>query len=263
MNFPTLKTELKSGILTVTVDRPEKLNALSERVLADLKEILQHFQRRRDRSVAGMILTGAGDKAFIAGADIKAMSRMNPIEGEAFGRLGQEVTELFESLPVPVIACVNGYALGGGCEMALACDYIYATANAVFGQPEVNLGLIPGFGGCVRLIRSIGPGRAKEMIYSGRSLNSQEDLAAGLVNAVFPTKEAMIRAAEESLALIAAKSPVAVGICKKVINASSGLTTQEALMFEKRGFREAFESDDKSAGVAAFLEKRLPTFPGR
>ena len=164
MTYSYLKIHRHDNIVTLTIDRPDKLNALSEAVLCELERCLGDLVHEPLGTVRGLILTGAGQRAFIAGADIASMHAMSPEAGAEFGRLGQRVTCLLEALPYPVIACVNGYALGGGCEMAMACDYIYATSNAVFGQPEVNLGLVPGFGGCVRLARFVGVGRAKEMI---------------------------------------------------------------------------------------------------
>ncbi len=188
---------------------------------------------------------------------------MTPDEGEAFGRLGQEVTRLLEELPVPVIACVNGYALGGGCELAMGCDYIYATKNAVFGQPEVSLGLIPGFGGCVRLQRFVGPGRAKKMIYTGRMVDAEEAQRIGLVNRIFPTRESMWEAARKSLNEVATRSPVAVAIGRATINAANGHPTGAALEIETAAFRQAFTTEDMREGTQAFLEKRSPAFASR
>lgn len=262
MSYETLTTDEHDGILTITVDRPDALNALSAAVLGELEAVLASIAATpTDRR--GVILTGAGDKAFIAGADIRAMSTMTPDEAASFGRLGQGVTTALESLPVPVVACVNGFALGGGCEMAMACDFAYATANARFGQPEVSLGLIPGFGGCVRLIRLVGPGRAKELIYSGRHVSAAEAERIGLVNAVFETKDEMVAAATASLREIAAKSPFAVALAKRTINASHGLSTADALDAEAEAFRETFTSDDMREGTRAFLDKRPPEFTGR
>ena len=250
MQFKTLIVERRDAYASIIINRPEKLNALSEEVFFELHEALSKMD------VGGLLLTGAGEKAFAAGADIKAMSQMTPNQGEAFAKFAQETTELIERLPYPVIACVNGYALGGGCELAMACDFIYATEAAVFGQPEVSLGLIPGFGGCVRLLRCVGPGQAKEMIYTGRRVSASEALHMGLVNAVFPTKTMMFDAAMSTLNEIAAKYPGTVATCKRVINATFGKTTAEALSIEREGFREAFESEEKRKGVEAFLTKR-------
>lgn len=263
MNFETLLIENKNEITYLTINRPDKLNALSVKVLNELKEFLSSLKNSTDYKTKGIIFTGAGDRAFIAGADIKGMNSMSVDEGEAFGGLGQEVTTLFEEVPVPVIACVNGFALGGGCELAMACDYIFATKSAVFGQPEVNLGLIPGFGGCVRLFRRIGIGLAKELIYTGRNVKADEALRIGLVNQVFETKEALIKGAEESLAMIQTKSPFAVTVCKETINAADGRTTIEGLAEEKKAFRKVFGSEDKKIGVAAFVDKEKPVFTGK
>lgn len=260
MNFETININQDGAILTVTINRPRKLNALSIKVLTEMKILLKTIREKNEFDIKGMILTGAGDKAFIAGADIKEMSQMNPREGENFGKLGQEVTTLFEALPIPIIACVNGYALGGGCEMAMACDFIYASQQAAFGQPEVSLGLIPGFGGCVRLLRFVGAGKAKELIYSGKIVGAVEAKEIGLVNRIFKTKTEMFEAAHEVLELMFTKSPIAISICKKVINAVDGENINDGLEIEKQGFRESFESPEKIEGVAAFLEKRKPVF---
>ena len=261
MDYETLLVDEHDGITTITVDRPDALNALNATVLAEL-DALTAAIAGAPGATRGVILTGSGEKAFIAGADIKAMSQMSPDEAEAFGRLGQRVTTQLESLPVTVIACVNGFALGGGCEMAMACDFIYATGNARFGQPEVSLGLIPGFGGCVRLIRSVGPGQAKELIYSGRHIKADAAARLGLVNTVFETKDEMLAAASATLAEIATKSPSAVAAAKSVINATPGLSTADALDAEAAGFRGAFSTNDMREGTAAFLEKRPPSFTG-
>lgn len=263
MSFETILTEVKEEIAYITINRPDKLNALSDQVLTELKEFLTGIKNQDGFPIKGIILTGAGEKSFIAGADIKGMNDMTADEGEAFGRLGQEVTELFENVPVPVIACVNGFALGGGCEMAMGCDYIFATENAIFGQPEVNLGLIPGFGGCVRLFRYIGPGRAKELIFTGRNMKSEEALRVGLVNEVFSTKEEMIAAAEKSLSFVKSKSAFAVSVCKETINKADGASITDGLAAEKSAFRKVFESEDKRIGVAAFVNKEKPNFVGK
>lgn len=259
----TLVVETTDRIVTVTISRPEALNALSRLTLTELKTLLQTLATASFDEVRGVLLTGAGERSFVAGADIREMSVMTPDEGEEFGRLGQEDTELFERLPVPVIACVNGFALGGGCEMAMAADFIYCTENAIFGQPEVALGLIPGFGGCVRLQRLVGPGYAKDLIYTGRRVDATEALRIGLVNATFASKDEMLDAARGSIAAIAANSPVAVSICKATINAANAEPTSAALDIERSSFRRAFESEDMRVGTLAFLGKQTATFPGR
>jgi enoyl-CoA hydratase len=259
MRFHTLRVDRTDHVLGVTIDRPDKLNALSDAVLDELAEVCAKVSP----DVRGMLLTGGGDRAFVAGADIKRMSEMTPDEGIAFGRLGQHVTELIEALPFPVIACVNGFALGGGCELAMAADFIYATESAVFGQPEVKLGLIPGFGGCVRLVRMIGPARAKELVYTGRDVGAQEAQRIGLVNAVFSTRGAMLSAARETLAVIAQRGPVAVATCKEILRSLEGKSMSAQLAVENAGFGRVFTTDDKREGVTAFLAKRPPSFSGR
>jgi enoyl-CoA hydratase len=261
MSYMHLLVDRTEAIVTVTINRREKLNALSEAVLKELVELCTKMSARSD--VRGMLLCGAGDRAFVAGADIAGMREMSVDEGVAFGRLGQQAADCIEALPFPVIACVQGFALGGGCELAMAADYIYATEAAVFGQPEVNLGLVPGFGGLVRLIRLVGPGRAKELVYTGRNVDALEALRIGLVNAVFSTRREMMDAATASLQLVAAKSPVAVAACKDVLRSLDGKSTAAQLALENAAFGRVFASEDKREGVTAFVEKRRPTFAGR
>lgn len=255
MDYQTLELDEQGGVLTVTVNRPRARNALSRQTLTELRHLLKNFAGPR-----AVLLTGSEGPAFIAGADIREMAAMTPQQGEEFGALGQEVTRLIEELPVPVVACVDGYALGGGCEMALACDFVYATGKAVFGQPEVLLGLIPGFGGCVRLYRRVGLARAREMIYSGRRVDAEEAHRIGLVNQVFDTREEMFAAARLVLADIAANSPVAVAACKSVINAVDGLGVDQGLRVELDAFGNTFTTEDMREGTSAFLAKRTPMF---
>lgn len=261
--YETLICEVQDEILHLTLNRPDKLNALNQQVLTELKNVLGLLINDKTFCVKGVLFTGAGDKAFIAGADIKGMSQMSAAEAEQFGALGQEVSEMFEALPIPVLACVNGFALGGGCEMAMSCDFIYATESAVFGQPEINLALIPGFGGTQRLTRFVGMARAKELIYTGRNINAQQAREYGLVQELFTTKEEMMAAALKFFAVIKKKSPLIVAQCKDVIQKGEALDIHQGLLVERRGFRAVFETEDKSEGLAAFLEKRQPQFKGK
>ncbi len=255
MDYDYLHIEDDSDIVTLTVTRPSARNALSVGVLTELQDYLRTASKP-------MILTGAPGPAFVAGADIRDMAPMTPDEGAAFGRLGQRVMNLLESVPAPVIACVDGYALGGGCELAMAADFIYATSKAVFGQPEVLLGLIPGFGGCVRLQQLVGPGLARELIYSGRKLEAAHAQRIGLVNEVFDSRPEMLAAAARTLREIAANSPAAVALCKSAINSARGTTVEAGLELEAVAFRQAFTTPDMREGTAAFLAKRTPVFGG-
>jgi enoyl-CoA hydratase len=260
-NFETLKFEQLDGLATLTIDREKSLNALNSQVLSELKDILT--QLKSEKGIHGMILTGAGEKAFIAGADIKEMQDMTKDQASAFGKLGQDVSLLFEEQCFPVIACVNGFALGGGCEMAMACDFIYASESAVFGQPEVKLGLIPGFGGTQRLSRLIGRNRAKELVYSGRNMDAAEALSTGLAVRVLKDKSEALEAAKETISKIARVSPLAVSLAKKVMNSGNDLTVSQGLDHELGQFAEIFTSEDMKEGTQAFIEKRKPVFKGQ
>lgn len=254
----TLKVERKESWVTITIDREEKLNALSVSVLSELKEVL--LAEAENRATRGMILTASGEKAFIAGADITAMQGMTKEEGETFCALGQEVTLLFASMPFPVIACVHGYALGGGCEIALSCDQIFATERAVFGQPEVFLGLIPGFGGCVRLAHRVGIGCAKDLIFTGRKISAAIAKKMGLVDRLFDTQKEMLTAGEEFLHQTAKASPAAIAAAKRAIYGAQGTTVAAGLDNERAEFVRVFASGDSKEGIAAFLAKRPPVF---
>ncbi len=246
-------------VATVTMARPEALNAFDH---DQLEALLAAFRGLRDeREVRCVVLTGAGDKAFAAGADIKRMAGMGPQDGEAFGRLGHAVADAIETLPQPVIAAVNGYAFGGGCELALACDIRICSANAVFAQPEVSLGIPPGWGGSQRLPRLVGPGLAAELIFTGRRVAAEEAMRIGLVNTVHPLDELM-PAARTMADQIAANSPRAVRAAKSAMarafagEPKAGLATESAL------FAAAFATEDQKAGMRAFVEKRKPEFTG-
>lgn len=260
MRYTSLQVERNGPTLTVTVDRPAALNALARSVLSELADVFETVP-----TLAGLrsvVLSGAGERAFVAGADIREMSAMDRAEAESFGALGQRVTTLIEGSPVPVIAAVNGYALGGGCELVLACHWALATANAVFGQPEVSLGLIPGFGGCVRLQRLVGPSRAREMICTGRQIDADEALRIGLVTQVLPDRAALDAAVAASVALVAERSPVAVRLSLRAMAAAAGRPVDEGLRAELVAFGEAFTGEEMREGTAAFLAKRPPAFSG-
>ena len=259
----TIKYEKVGEFGILSINRPTKLNAINSEVMTELKEFLTELHKETTFATKGLILTGEGDKAFIAGADIQEMSDMNPSDAYTLGQLGQQVTLLFETLRIPVIACVNGFALGGGCEMAMSCDFIYATANAMFGQPEVKLGLIPGFGGTQRLSKIVGRNIAKELMFTGRNIDASEAESIGLVLRIFETKHEMINEAMKTLKLIAKNSPFAVANAKKVMNEGIDLTIAEGLQLEKRQFSATFSSEDMREGTRAFLEKRTPVFKGK
>jgi enoyl-CoA hydratase len=261
--YENLLYEEDNNIGILTLNREKKLNALDETVLTELKSFLEDMLSKEEIGVRALIFTGAGEKSFIAGADIAAMSDMGVKEGEDFASLGQQVTLLFEALPIPVIAAVNGYALGGGCEMALACDFIYATENAVFGLPEVSLGLIPGFGGTQRLENIIGRNQAREIIYTGRNVKAAEALEIGIANRVFKTKAELIEGAKKSISMMMEKSPYAIKIAKKVMNRGNDLTLEEGLQIEREKFGAIFSSFDMKEGTKAFVEKRKPAFQGK
>lgn len=256
---PAVRVERDGALVLVTIDRPSSLNALSAAVLSELESVFGTLALD-ESGVRGVLLIGAGGRAFVAGADIRGMVSATPEEAADLARLGHRVAAAIEALPAPVIACVDGFALGGGLELALACDLIYATDASSFGQPEVKLGLIPGFGGTVRLPRAVGAARAKELVYTGRRIGVDEAVAAGLVTRRFTDRDALLAGARETLAEIAANSATAVGIAKRVLVAAAGQPTDVASGLEIDGFEDAFRTDDMHEGVAAFLEKREPRF---
>lgn len=262
-NFETILFEVKDLIGHITINRESKLNALNQQVLNELKTLLLSIGKNEDFGIRGLIITGAGEKAFIAGADIAEMSGLNQDEAKSFGKLGQEVTLLLENLNVPVIACVNGFALGGGCELAMGCDFIYSTERAIFGQPEVKLGLIPGFGGTQRLARYIGRNMAREIIYTGKNMKADEAHRLGLVTRLYSSKDELLAGAIETLKGIQKMSPLAVGVAKKVMNEANDLTVSESLTCELNGFADIFTSEDMKEGTTAFMEKREPNFTGK
>ncbi len=242
--------ETDGAVATITINRPKALNALNSQVLDELNETLDAIDLDTIRCV---ILTGAGDKSFVAGADIGEMSTLTKAEGEAFGKKGNDVFRKLETLPVPVIAAVNGFALGGGCEISMSCDIRICSANAMFGQPEVGLGITPGFGGTQRLARTVGVGIAKQLIYSARNIKADEAYRIGLVNAVHETQEDLMAAAKKLAQTIAANAPIAVRNCKKAINDGLQVNIDEGLVIEEKLFGDCFETEDQKAGMGNFL----------
>jgi enoyl-CoA hydratase/carnithine racemase len=250
----------KQAFAYVTVNRPKVLNALNKATWADLRTAFE--DARDDAAVRGVILTGAGDKAFIAGADISELARVTAFEAEQSSRFGQEVLDLIEDLGKPVIAAVNGFALGGGCETAMACTIRIAVENAKFGQPEVKLGLVPGGGGTQRLPRLVGKGRALQLILSGGMISAQEAYRIGLVNEIVPATDLITRA-EAILTEIAANAPIAVKFALEVTNKGLETSQSEGLLLEASYFGLCAATEDKKEGTSAFLEKRAPQFQGR
>lgn len=243
--------EVKGAVGTITINREKALNALNSKVLDELSVTLDAVDLENTRC---LILTGAGEKSFVAGADIGEMSTLTKAEGEAFGKKGNDVFRKLENFPIPVIAAVNGFALGGGCEIAMSCDIRICSENAVFGQPEVGLGITPGFGGTQRLARLVSPGMAKQMIYTARNIKADEAYRIGLVNAVYPQEE-LIPAAEKMAAGIAKNAPIAVRNCKKAINDGLQVDMDQAIVIEEKLFGDCFETEDQRYGMAFFLDK--------
>jgi enoyl-CoA hydratase len=250
----------KASIATLTINRPNALNALNRRVLEEITQVLRDI--RHDASVRVLIITGAGDRAFVSGADIAAMSEMSAVDGLEFSRLGHRVMQTIEELPIPVIAAVNGYALGGGLELALACDLIISGEKARFGQPEINLGLIPGFGGTQRLPHRIGHARARELIMTGEMIDAKIALELRLVNAVVPAGD-LIAAVRNLAEKLVAKSPLALRQAKAALRAAATMEEDAGMRFEQEAFGVAFASADRVEGTKAFLEKRQPKWQGK
>ncbi len=243
--------EAKGAVGTITISREKALNALNSQVLEELDATLDAVDLSEIRC---LILTGAGQKSFVAGADIGEMSTLTKAEGEAFGKKGNDVFRKLETFPIPVIAAINGFALGGGCEIAMSCDIRICSDNAVFGQPEVGLGITPGFGGTQRLARLVGPGMAKQMIYSARNIKADEAFRIGLVNAIY-TQEELMGVAEKLAATIAKNAPIAVRNCKKAINDGLEVDMDQAIVIEEKLFGDCFETEDQRYGMAFFLDK--------
>lgn len=256
--------EEKGAVGIITINREKALNALNSQVLDELNATLDAVNLDTTRC---LILTGAGEKSFVAGADIGEMSTLTKAEGEAFGKKGNDVFRKLETFPLPVIAAVNGFALGGGCEISMSCDIRICSDNAVFGQPEVGLGITPGFGGTQRLARLVGPGMAKQMIYTARNIKAADACRIGLVNQVVSAetdeagnvvksaKEALMEAAEKMASGIAKQAPIAVRNCKKAINEGLQVDMDQAIVIEEKLFGACFETEDQKAGMGNFLEK--------
>ena len=244
--------EVKGAVGIVTINRPKALNALNSEVLDDLSNVFDSIYLETVRCV---VLTGAGDKSFVAGADIGEMSTLTKAEGEAFGKKGNDVFRKIETFPLPVIAAINGFALGGGNELAMSCDFRICSENAVFGQPEVGLGITPGFGGTQRLARLVGAGYAKYMIYTARNIKADEAYRIGLVNQVVPAEELMATA-EKLASIIAGNAPIAVRNCKKAVNDGLEVNMDDALVVEEKLFGDCFQSWDQQEGMANFLRKK-------
>lgn len=244
--------EDKGAYGVININNPKQLNALNSQVLDDLNAALDQINVDTVRCV---IVTGSGEKAFVAGADITEMKDLDQAGGTAFGKKGNDIFRRIETFPIPFIAAVNGFALGGGNELSLACDFRIASENAVFGQPEAGLGITPGFGGTQRLARAVGPGYAKQMIYTARNIKAPEALRIGLVNAVVPQEELM-PLAEKLAGQIAVNAPIAVRQCKKAINEGLELNMDDAVALEEKLFGECFATADQKEGMTAFVEKR-------
>ncbi len=257
--FENISYEKKGALGYLTIDRPKALNALSRETLAEIKSALE--EARDDDIVRGLILTGAGNRAFVAGADITEIAAISAVEAAEFTRRGQSVLDLIENLGKPVIAAVNGFALGGGCEIAMACTLRLATENAKFGQPEVKLGVTPGFGGTQRLPRLVGKGRALQLILTAETIDAREAYRIGLVNEIVAPDQLLARA-EEILRLINANAPLAVRLSIEAVNRGLDVAQAEGLVIESALFAVCASSQDKQEGTAAFLEKRAPRFSG-
>lgn len=258
MEYNFLKTATQGQVAILTISAPKSLNALNSTILGEI----EHYVDNIPDTIHCLIITGDGPKSFVAGADISEMANLNAAEGEAFGKKGADVFRKIETLKIPVIAAINGFALGGGCELAMACDIRICSENARFGQPEVGLGIIPGFSGTLRLAKLVGMGIAKQLIFTGRNIKADEALRIGLVNAVYEPEALM----PEALILaesICANAPIAVAYAKDCINAEWDLPADEAIAYESRRFGQCFSTEDQKNGMKAFLEKGKATFQGK
>ncbi|MGA8265873.1 MAG: enoyl-CoA hydratase-related protein [Ignavibacteriaceae bacterium] len=260
MNYQNLLVEKKGHVATVTINRPDKLNALNSQTMNELKDAFTEL--KSDSETYVVIVTGSGEKAFVAGADISELNKLDVISGKSFAENGQAVFNLIKNLDKPVIAAVNGFALGGGCELALACHIRIASDNAKFGQPEVNLGIIPGYGGTQRLTRLINSGRAMEYILTGDMIDANEALRIGLINKVYPQAELMNKAMEMAKK-ITSKGQQAIRLSVKAVNMVDEVSGKEGLNYEASLFSLACGTEDFKEGTKAFLEKRKPDFKNK
>jgi enoyl-CoA hydratase len=260
MPYETLSIERDAALAILTIRREKQLNALNRAVLRELHAALAELEG--DATVRAIIITGAGEKAFVAGADIAEMQDLSPLDARAFAEAGHRVGDLIAQMSKPVIAAVNGFALGGGCELMLACDFAYASQTARLGQPEVNLGLIPGFGGTQRLLRRVGAARAAELVMSADLLTGDQALRMGLVNAVFPAAELMAKVKEQAKK-IAAKAPLAVAAAKRSLRRAEELPLAAGNELERELFASLFSTADQKEGTRAFVEKRAAQWTGR
>ena len=257
MEYNFLKIEHNNGITVMKVSAPKSLNALNSTILKEMSDVVSNL----DNKTRVLIITGDGEKSFVAGADISEMAHLDEPQGFEFGRLGAQVFRAIETLPIPVIAAVNGFALGGGCELAMSCDIRIASTKAKFGQPEVGLGIIPGFSGTYRLPKLIGQGYAKEMIYTGKVIRADEALRIGLVNAVYEPEELMDKAMEMAQMMLK-NAPVAIRLAKQSINEGYDLDADAAIGLENKLFGHCFATSDQKEGMDAFLNKRKADFTG-
>jgi len=260
MSWDNVKLEVKDDIATVIINRPKQLNAINVDTLSDLMGAFNEIIGMEE--VNGVILTGSGDKAFVAGADIAYMKNLSVLDAREFASVGQSTLNVIENFPKPVIAVVNGYALGGGLEIAMSCDVIVASEKASFGQPEVKLGIIPGFGGTQRLVRRVGMHLAKELIFSGEMIKAERAYQIGLINAVYPPAELMDKAIEK-MRILLSNGPVALKLAKSAINGGADENMTVGLALERDAFSQCFASEDQKEGMGAFIEKRDPKFTGK
>lgn len=260
MEFKNINFEVEHSLCILTINRPKALNALNQQTMLELEQAVDLIGK--DKTIQAVILTGSGSKAFVAGADITEMKDLSAIEARSWGDLGQKVFNKIENLPQPVIAAINGFALGGGCELAMACDLRLASDKARFGQPEVLLGVTPGFGGTQRLARLIGKATAKELLFTGKQIDAAEAYRLGLVNEVVSPDELMPKAKDLALSMTAV-SPIALSLCKAAVNEGLDVDLDTAQAYEREIFGLCFATEDQREGMNAFVEKRKPHFKGK